>query len=95
MQIRGAIDGFTGQPIDIPELGGVGVAVQNVIHPETRVPVRRKSQAQVRVPLPITRALDLVVRRERLPAEVAVFQTAAPGARVLDIKVFGSRIRST
>jgi hypothetical protein len=31
-------------------------------------------------------ALDLVVGGERLPAQVAIFQSAAPGTEILDIR---------
>src|SRR6266404_4994008 len=90
VQVRGAVHGLAGQPVDVPELGRVGVAVQNVVHAESRAPIWGKREVHVRVPFAVAAALDLVVRRERLSAEIAIFESAAPGSEVLHINVEGT-----
>ena len=53
MQIRDAGCGLTGQSVDVPELGGVCVEVEDVVQAEARTPAAGKGVMKIAVPFPV------------------------------------------
>src|ERR1700722_4200638 len=85
VQVRKTCRGLALQAIDVPELGCIGVPVQDVVDPQARAPVRCEGKFRICVPLPVAATLHLVVRRKGFPAEIAVFQCAAPTTEIFYI----------
>ena len=89
VNVRDAVRRFAVQAIDVPEVGGVGPHTQNVVQAEPDIPSVADQVTHVAVPFAVAAALDLVVRRERLPAQVAILQATTPGAEILYVDVEG------
>ncbi len=87
MQVGNPVGRLAGQTIDVPELRRIRVPVQDVVHAQARAPVPGECVLHVRVPFTIATALYLIVRGQRLAAEIAIFQAAAPGTEIFYIDI--------
>src|SRR5258707_12326614 len=76
---------LAGKAIDIPKLRGVGPLVRDVVDPERELPAVPEAVAKIAVPLAIAGSANGAVRGQGIGAEIAVLQTTAPRAQVLDV----------
>src|SRR5260370_21837174 len=76
---------LAGKAIDIPKLRGVGPLVRDVVDPERELPAVPEPVANIAVPLAIAGSANGAVRGQGIGAEIAVLQTTAPRAQILDV----------
>ncbi len=62
VHVRDAVGRLALQAIDVPELGGVGPRAQDVVNPQSDIPIVAERVVCVSIPFPVTAALDLIVR---------------------------------
>src|SRR5260370_12534847 len=76
---------LAGKAIDIPKLRGVGPLVRDVVDPERELPAVPEPVANIAVPVAIAGSANGAVRGQGIGAEIAVLQTTAPRAQILDV----------
>ena len=81
MDVRDSDCRFPRQAIDVPELGRVGMGVEQIVDAERSAPALRKGVMRVEVPFAEPLAVDLTLRGESGPIRVlAAAASVASGA---------------
>src|SRR5262245_11529685 len=75
------------ETIDVPELRRIRVPVQDVVHPQARAPVPGECVLHIPIQFTIAATLYQIVRGQWLAAEIAIFQSSAPGTEIFYIDI--------